>query len=444
MASFDGVPGEEELSTPWIPDEVDPALVAATERALLLSWMLGMDHASGDLDLSDPAGGQLELGLADDEIPAIPFEDAIAFLKGRVPVTKPEWNDLEEKLRFRAFTVAALSTPDNINQVREHLLATMDGSSTGIGDLWNPDLLADAAGLGQNAWYWETVYRTNIQTCYSAGKAMEFRRNQPAFIELIGVDDERQTEICESLDGTILPALDPWWDTHWPPFHFGCRTTPRGIYQAEVEVMREAEPEWPPVSERPEAAPMDGFGGNPIATDSFWKLTPGMIARAREYGIDGDIQKLARDIGIKYDVVRGSEIANKRGVVQANLEIPPAKSAEVRKKVKDDLMENLRDTSIESPGLGEDVGIDRRGIEKLVAFSGEPVKLASIADISDLIQKLEQEGKPVADRKNPKAFSEVVYAKAVIEKDGSKHLIRATLKRQAGTGKLMLYDLSLG
>ena len=48
---------------------------------------------------------------------ALFFKKAIAFMKSRVPVTKDEWTALEPKLRFRAFTVAALSSYDGIEQV---------------------------------------------------------------------------------------------------------------------------------------------------------------------------------------------------------------------------------------------------------------------------------------------------------------------------------------
>jgi len=58
---------------------------------------MGMDHATR------------KINAADTEIPPLPFEEAVSFMKGRVPMTKTEWNELEPKLRFRAFTVARLA-----------------------------------------------------------------------------------------------------------------------------------------------------------------------------------------------------------------------------------------------------------------------------------------------------------------------------------------------
>ena len=42
--------------------------------------------------------------------------------------------------------------------------------------------------------------------------------------EYSAILDERTTEICECLDGTIQPKGDAFWDTFNPPNHFNCRS----------------------------------------------------------------------------------------------------------------------------------------------------------------------------------------------------------------------------
>jgi hypothetical protein len=127
------------------------------------------------------------------------------------------------------------------------------------------------------------------------------QRNQPEYIEFVGIEDGRQTEICRSRSGTVLPASHPFWKFNWPPLHFGCRSTPRSVYAEEVAIMREANPNWDPTPDnqltRDPAA--KGFGANPIDTGSFYKLTPQMLERATTYGIRGDIEDLASRLGIK-------------------------------------------------------------------------------------------------------------------------------------------------
>ena len=43
-------------------------------------------------------------------------------------------------------------------------------------------------------------------------------------MEYIGIDDVRQSEICEKLDGIVRRANDPFWNTYYPPNHYQCRS----------------------------------------------------------------------------------------------------------------------------------------------------------------------------------------------------------------------------
>jgi hypothetical protein len=100
------------------------------------------------------------LNTADTEIPPLPFEEAVSFIKGRVPVTKTEWNDiLEPKLHFRAFTVARLAQCDYINSVRGKLIGAMQDGQ-GFASTWKDiKAIADEDGAFQfRPGYWENVF----------------------------------------------------------------------------------------------------------------------------------------------------------------------------------------------------------------------------------------------------------------------------------------------
>lgn len=258
---------------------------------LALSWMLGMDHASPSSNID----------LADTPDP-LSFKEAVAFMKSRIPVTKEEWNALEPKLRFRAFTVAALSSHDGVDQVRKMITQAIE-EGKGVGQFWTETRALDAAGLsGDSPKYWEIVYRTNVQTAYNAGRAAEFAREQPEYLEFLGIEDGRQTEICAARTGTTLPATHPFWKSNWPPLHFRCRSTVRGVYPEEVDQLREDNPDWKPSVGDQDALgkmpPTGGFGGNPIDSGSFYKMTQSMAERAQAYGILDDLKEFASSLGI--------------------------------------------------------------------------------------------------------------------------------------------------
>lgn len=146
------------------------------------------------------------------------------------------------------------------------------------------------AGAG-GGWYWENVYRTNVQTAYNAGRALAFDAVKPVALELVGIGDARQTEVCRRLTQPPVRRLytDEFWKTHWPPFHFGCRTTVRAIYDP-------AELEDEPLTEVPAGEePAAGFGTNPLSSGNWWRELKSMAARAKKYGVQGEISR-AKDV----------------------------------------------------------------------------------------------------------------------------------------------------
>ena len=263
---------------------------------------MGMDHADNSLSLSDD-DKQPELGLSFSTEP-LPFEEAADFFKGKIPMTKAEWEALEPKLRFRAFTVAKLAEEDHIEMVRGRLLYAIEHGE-GVGETWK-DIKAITEDIGTpfSARYWETVYRTNTQSAYNAGRLMQYQNNKPPAWELLVIEDGRTSDTCKGIvsligNGKALASSHSFWSTYgFPPYHFNCRTTFRAVYDYEIGHGMEIE-NVPMKDIRKDFNPQKGFGGNPIEKESFWKITPAMIARADKYGITGDIVKQARDMDMQ-------------------------------------------------------------------------------------------------------------------------------------------------
>jgi SPP1 gp7 family putative phage head morphogenesis protein len=410
---------------------VSEDLVRETEKLLTVSYLLGRDHVGSRLDLADP----------DPEVPAISLDEAVKFAKARVPLTRAEWTTLEPELRFRAFTVAALSTHDNIEKVRQmSIKAVEDG--TPLSEFWTEANALDAAGLGSSPWYWETVYRTNTQTCYNAGRAAEFTRTQPEYLEFVGIEDGRQTEICAARSGVIRPASDPWWRLNWPPLHFNCRSTVRAVYQEEVDLLRETNPNWEPTATDTltHDSPAKGFGANPVSSGSFYKLTPAMIDRAKQYGILDDIKALGKTLGLRYDPVSLSSVASESGVPSIDKTIPADSGdrAALRKNAKETL-NALRNQSFTNTALGEEVTLNKTGIDHAVSFAGDPTKLAVLDHIPDIMKAATDFSVEPEAHGNP-SYTEVLRGKAVLEVNGQRNLFAVVLKRKKD-GTLVFYDL---
>jgi SPP1 gp7 family putative phage head morphogenesis protein len=281
------------------------ALVTHSETMISAALLLGMARA------------QASLAAADAEIPPIPFEEASAFLRSKIPLTKAEWNKLEPSLRFRAFTAAALAEHDYIDAVK-NLIADAVDSGEGAAETWGKiksvETLVNDGAFDLKPGYFETVCRTNTQTAYNAGKRMQFDRNPPDALQLLVVEDGRTSTICAPLDGLTLPYNHPFWKDHWPPFHFNCRTTVRAVYNAMGMALSKSED-----VERVERTfkSASGFGGNPVDPESFAKITPAMWERARRYGIDGEIEAFAASLGIKKGTAEAPRAQPGRGARDA-------------------------------------------------------------------------------------------------------------------------------
>ena len=219
-------------------------------------------------------------------------------------MTKTEWLSLEKKMRFRAFTMAKLGEVNVIETVKNQLVKAMESGEGFAASFDTVKEIAKASGKTLTPFYWETVFRTNVQGAYVAGKLLQYQKFPPAAYRLLVIEDVRTSDICRHLltqsgYGVTLPVDHPFWTTHgFPPYHMNCRTGISAVYNHDVEVTAEVS-NGDGVEIGKEFKVQDEFGGNPIEKESWWKLTPSMIKRADKYGITADIVALARGLDMQ-------------------------------------------------------------------------------------------------------------------------------------------------
>lgn len=140
--------------------------------------------------------------------------------------------------------------------------------------------------------YWETVFRTNTQSAYVAGKLQKYENTGVKAYQLMVVEDSRTSRICRNLlstsgYGMILPVDHTFWKTYgFPPYHFNCRTSIRPIYSSMIGKPGNSVDN-PSMNDfrRRKFKPQKGFGGNPVETGSFWDLTENQKKLAVKYGL---------------------------------------------------------------------------------------------------------------------------------------------------------------
>ena len=225
-------------------------------------------------------------------------EAAIRYFAKKANVPDDELDELDAVAQAKAFRIAGIADVDLLSDVRDALNRALE-KGTRYEDFVEevgPELEDAWGGTVENpGWRTEVVFRNNVQKAYSAGRWKEHQEvaDKLPYAILDIVRDPRTSEVCEDLDeqlkGMAMPADDPFWATHTPPLHHGCRSQIIYVDEAQAEeagILRKA----------PKVEAAEGFGAAPDEDD--WEPNPDDYPEdfrgAVEEIVDGS-EKLARD-----------------------------------------------------------------------------------------------------------------------------------------------------
>ena len=219
------------------------------------------------------------------EAKPLPPLEAIAYWGGKVPVTKSEWNALSDEAKTRAFVVAGLAKGDVLDAVQASLGEALAQGQTLA--QWKKGVAAQGlAGLGFSDTRLETIFRTNLQSAYQAGRYAQMRRvaDDRPYWRYTAVNDSRTRPTHRGMHGLTYPADHPFWDTYYPPNGYRCRCSVQSLSASQVESRGiEVQSEIPemvqykdPTTGFPTETPLypdRGFAGN-VGKDWFGSLSP--------------------------------------------------------------------------------------------------------------------------------------------------------------------------
>lgn len=237
--------------------------------------------------------------MPDVEPKPLSMSEALAYWSSKTPLTREEISAVAEKAQARAFTVSGVARKDMLEAIHASLLqALAEGKSLQAWKKEAADVMS-RAGITQR-WRLDTIFRTNVQSAYMAGRYEQMRRTAKSrpYWRYVAVADSRTRPEHLALNGLVYPADHPFWDTYYPPNGFRCRCTVQTLSARDVQsrgydvatdlpdLIEPIDPatgnRMPPVRPRPDP----GFGTN-VGRDWLAGLSPGPF--------DGDIHDVAAD-----------------------------------------------------------------------------------------------------------------------------------------------------
>lgn len=187
----------------------------------------------------------------------LPPARAIAYLKAKGYVISDAWEDVWQEANAKAFTVAKVAKLDILQDIKQALEKAQAEGKTGkwfekeltpvlqakgwwgkkeVIDEKTGEITSEQQG---SPWRLQTIYQTNLQSAYNAGRyeaQMENIDDRPYWMYVAIVDDCTRPDHA-ALNGQIYPADDPIWNVWYPPNGWGCRCRVVPVAERELKKM---------------------------------------------------------------------------------------------------------------------------------------------------------------------------------------------------------------
>ena len=176
---------------------------------------------------------------------AVDPEEAIDFFRQKGYRIGFDYRDVWKQEHQIAFTVAKAMQLDLLMEIREFVdQAIADGTTLatfraelmprlvkrgwwGKKEMTDPvDGVTKLVQLGSPQRL-ETIFDTNLATAYSEGQWERIQRNQELFpfLEYVRTVSVNPDKVHLTYAGMVLPADDPWWQSHMPVKKWRCKCT---------------------------------------------------------------------------------------------------------------------------------------------------------------------------------------------------------------------------
>jgi uncharacterized protein with gpF-like domain len=161
---------------------------------------------------------------------SLPFDVAIAYFRAKIRMPSATWSQIWQEMHTRAFTVAGAMKDDLLADLQKAVDKAISEGTTLDEFRKDFDKIILKSGWqykGTRAWRTAVIFNTNLSTAYSAGHWKQMTDpdvlSVRPYLRYIASSSKEPREEHMAWYNVVLPADDPWWDTHYPPNDWGCK-----------------------------------------------------------------------------------------------------------------------------------------------------------------------------------------------------------------------------
>lgn len=185
-----------------------------------------------------------------------PFKEQVAYFRQKQNVPSNRWDDLWRDEHDKAFVVAGATKADLLADLRSSVDdAIANGQSLGEFRRQFRETVAKRGWTGWTgegskagtAWRTRVIYKTNMDTSYMAGRWQQMTdpdvmRLRPYWRYVHNTVENPRIQ-HQRWDDLVLPAADPWFQTHYPPNGWGCNCGVETLSERALQRMGKSGPD---------------------------------------------------------------------------------------------------------------------------------------------------------------------------------------------------------
>lgn len=231
----------------------------------------------------------------------LPPEKAIEYFKSKGYAFTWNWHEMLNEAHARAFTVAKAMRLDILKDIRDMVLKGLEEGIT-LRDFqkelepklkakgWWGKVMGEDGKVVQlgSPRRLRTIYQTNIHTAYNAARYKAFMENADdrPYWQWIAIMDAATRPTHAALHGKVFRYDDPFWNSFYPGFEWGCRCQVRAYDHEDL---------------RGKGLPVENSGGSLSTEQRLVSKDSGQLSPVTVYKDPVTGQKVTTGVGWNYN-----------------------------------------------------------------------------------------------------------------------------------------------